>query len=99
MKTSFITFAITHNQPDEGRLAQMAANHIYSMDKVKNCEVVEVPATAEMTAEAWAELYRLREAVKGPKGFATWQDLAIQLKQDLLAERTVTVPATMAEGS
>lgn len=29
-----------------------------------------------MEAPEWAELYRLREAVKGPAGFATWQDAA-----------------------
>jgi len=27
-------------------------------------------------AEVWAELHTLREAVKGPDGFATWQDAA-----------------------
>lgn len=30
----------------------------------------------QMRAEEWAELYRLREAVKGPDGFATWQEAA-----------------------
>ena len=38
------------------------------------------PATqagaGEMDAEHWAELFRLREAVKGPAGYATWQDAA-----------------------
>lgn len=29
-----------------------------------------------MEAPEWAELYRLREAVKGPAGFITWQDAA-----------------------
>ena len=30
-----------------------------------------------MEAPEWAELYRLREAVKGPAGFETWQDAAV----------------------
>lgn len=35
------------------------------------------PATQEaMDAEHWAELHRLREAVRGPDGYATWQDAA-----------------------
>jgi hypothetical protein len=29
-----------------------------------------------MDAEAWTELHRLREAVKGPDGYATWQEAA-----------------------
>jgi hypothetical protein len=29
-----------------------------------------------MDAEAWAELHTLRLAIKGPDGFATWQDAA-----------------------
>ena len=29
-----------------------------------------------LEAEEWSELYLLREAVKGPRGFATWQDAA-----------------------
>jgi hypothetical protein len=43
-----------------------------------------------MDAENWAELYRLREAIKGPNGFATWQEAAeherlarINLQRDL----------------
>lgn len=32
---------------------------------------------AGLNAEEYAELYRLREEVKGPDGFATWKDAAI----------------------
>ena len=83
MNISYITLAVTHKQSDVKKLAEMAANHVYSMDKVAHCEVIEVPAAADMTAEAWAELHRLREMVKGPAGFATWQDLAIHLGREL----------------
>lgn len=27
--------------------------------------------------DMWAEIYRLREAVKGPDGFDSWQDAAV----------------------
>lgn len=43
------------------------------------CGITPVDAVPgePVDAETWAELYRLREAVKGPKGFATWQDAAV----------------------
>lgn len=37
----------------------------------------EAGAREPMDAEHWAELYRLREEVKGPDGHATWKDAAI----------------------
>jgi hypothetical protein len=37
----------------------------------------EAGAREPMDAEHWAELYRIREEVKGPDGFATWKDAAI----------------------
>ena len=40
-----------------------------------------IPINQEFDAELWAELYTLREAVKGPKGFSTWQDAAIHERQ------------------
>ena len=51
-------------------------------------------------AETWAELYRLREAVKGPKGFATWQDAAVDERhRRVKAERALATPAvSRAEG-
>jgi hypothetical protein len=97
MKTSYITFAITHNRPDEGKLAQMAANHIYSMEKVSHCDVVEVPTAPEMTEAAWVELHRLREAVKGPAGFETWMDFAESVRQDLAATLVVEESAPTAQ--
>jgi hypothetical protein len=37
------------------------------------------PAQQEnsFSVEEWTELYRLREEVKGPSGYATWRDAAI----------------------
>lgn len=43
----------------------------------------------DLNAEEWSELYRLREEVKGPDGYATWQDAA-------LAERVGRVKAERA---
>lgn len=34
----------------------------------------------QMNPDSWAELFRLREEVKGPEGFATWKDAAISEK-------------------
>lgn len=58
---------------------------------VPSAPLVAVGDNAEpMDAERWAELYRLREAVKGPDGFATWQEAAehernvrVNLQRDL----------------
>jgi hypothetical protein len=37
----------------------------------------ESPPAEPMDAETWAELHRLRHEFKGPDGFATWKDAAI----------------------
>lgn len=38
---------------------------------------IDALKAASKDAETWAELYRLREEVKGPDGFATWKDAAV----------------------
>jgi hypothetical protein len=48
--------------------------------------------TPPMDAEDWAELYRLREEVKGPDGYATWKDAAV-------AERILRVRAETPQGT
>ncbi len=35
------------------------------------------PDKEKFDAELWAELYTLREAVKGPEGYTSWQDAAV----------------------
>jgi hypothetical protein len=49
-----------------------------------------------MDAEAWAELYRLREEVQGPNGFATWKEAAVHernLRQrERLAREALAAP-------
>lgn len=47
------------------------------------------PPERDLYAEEWRELYRLREAVKGPPGYDTWQDAAT-------AERARRVKAEQA---
>jgi hypothetical protein len=36
--------------------------------------------TAELSVDDWAELHRLREEIKGPEGYATWKDAAVDEK-------------------
>ena len=33
--------------------------------------------------DEWAELYRLREEIKGPDGYATWKDAAVAMRAEL----------------
>jgi hypothetical protein len=39
------------------------------------------------SAELIAEIFRLRRALKGPEGFATWQDAAVVEKVARIAEQ------------
>lgn len=57
------------------------------------------PVQGEMDAEAYAELIRLRAAVKGPEGFATWQDAAVDERmQRIKAQRALAAqPAATQE--
>lgn len=51
--------------------------------------LAQAQAQPVMDAEAWAELHRLRETVKGPNGFATWQEAATSeriKRADLVAD-------------
>lgn len=46
----------------------------------EGCEVrplYAAPPDLTLNAELYAELYRLREEVKGPDGFQTWKDAAV----------------------
>jgi hypothetical protein len=49
---------------------------LHGKDEIKG-SAAPAPVEVAMDAEHWAELYRLREEVKGPDGFATWKDAAI----------------------
>jgi hypothetical protein len=40
-------------------------------------QAVQKPDKEKFDAELWAELYTLREAVKGPQGYTSWQDAAV----------------------
>jgi hypothetical protein len=60
------------------------------------------PATqagaGEMDSEHWAELFRLRNAVKGPDGYATWQDAATAERiRRVKAERALAEAAPTTE--
>ncbi|EOI5760228.1 hypothetical protein ACMS1L_002420 [Cronobacter turicensis] len=50
------------------------------IDDVLSSVPVALRERAEPVAELYAELYRLREEVKGPNGFATWKSAAIAEK-------------------
>lgn len=55
-----------------------------------------------MDAEHWKELYALREAVKGPEGFATWQDAAVaervrRVKLEAKVKEAQRAPLTATE--
>lgn len=48
------------------------------------------PDSQKFDAELWAELYTLREAVKGPEGYTSWQDAAVDERMKRhAAERTL----------
>jgi hypothetical protein len=52
----------------------------------------------QMDSESWAELFRLREEVKGPEGFATWKDAAVaeRVKLTELKEKLAGAEAEVA---
>lgn len=53
---------------------------------------------SESVDEVYAELYRLREEVKGPDGFDTWRDAAIDEKKarvELERQRTLRRPSNI----
>lgn len=60
---------------------------------IEECEWTE--------ADLWAEIYRLREAVKGPDGFDTWQHAAVDERiKRIKAEKQLSKlsqPLTFAE--
>jgi hypothetical protein len=33
--------------------------------------------TEDLVAQEWAELFQLREDIKGPEGYETWKDAAV----------------------
>ena len=46
--------------------------------------------------ELWAEIYRLRAAIKGPDGFDTWQDAATDERiRRVKAERALAAPSVV----
>jgi hypothetical protein len=52
-------------------------------------QAVQKPDKEKFDAELWAELYTLREAVKGPEGYTSWQDAAVDERMKRhAAERT-----------
>jgi hypothetical protein len=57
-------------------------------------ELGPLPDSEEDPARLWAEIHRLRAAVQGPDGYATWQDAAVaervrrvKAEQERAAER------------
>jgi hypothetical protein len=69
---------------------------------VRYASGAEQPATqagaGEMDSEHWAELFRLRNAVKGPDGYATWQDAATAERiRRVKAERALAEAAPTTE--
>lgn len=52
-------------------------HEMFAMAADAVAELLALRERAEPVAELYAELYRLREEVKGPDGFATWKEAAI----------------------
>jgi Lar family restriction alleviation protein len=72
------------------------AADVNSRDALKTASEPNENSTA---AELWAEIYRLRAAVQGPDGFATWQDAAVseRVRAQSLQSRLESLTAELEE--
>jgi hypothetical protein len=78
--------------------ADAAAEPVYDCPKCGLGPGLQLRCLCDATAvDLWAEIWRLREAVKGPDGYASWQDAATDERiRRVKAERALAAPAQAA---